>query len=379
MKGTCVKDDGFWSDSRYSVHLPLFHVSGRLVSALKDFLRSHVVKQVESTCLLFDFLPNDPLSIKLAQIASMAGSEEFYCVVLPIMTWSIASFDTSRALVALLCMNLYIGNCLKNLLCLPRPPMKYRFGAEVEEEPSCVDSLGFGWPSTHSCNAVSLPFAALKVAYGSILPSASYADMSPVETAAYFAAFLYAVAVPFSRLVLGVHSAADVHAGMLYGCVNLRLWLLYHEMVGEYMNSVSISFIALGTLALLALHPRVKPENYTFEESVCIVGYTMGFILGSYWSQPLDLKIVVDDDATAGNRCLRIIVGYGIVLPAKEFFKYSTAFMRTKIAYHEDGSKDMEKYRFRFGDFISRLLQYGFGFGVGCTLFAPYVFTLIGV
>ena len=83
-------------------------------------------QQVKFTCDLFKFIPSGPTAAKLAQVCSAMGSEEFYCVVIPIMTWCIASYSLSRALVLLLCVNLYVGNCCKNLFCLPRPPLKYR-------------------------------------------------------------------------------------------------------------------------------------------------------------------------------------------------------------------------------------------------------------
>jgi len=292
------------------------------------------------------------------------------------MTWCIASYELSRAMVLLLCINLYVGNVCKNLFCLPRPPLKYRFGGKESVETGqadrkiYVDALGFGWPSTHSCNAVSLPFAVLRTAYGSIINPSVMEGGVKGAVAAYMVAFLYATLVPMSRLVLGVHSAADVHAGMLYGVIGLRLWLSYHTEIGKYMDEASLFFIIAGSLAMVACHPRVKPLNYTFEESVCIISYTMGFLIGGYWSKSFGLNTLCDEETGMMIRLVRIIVGYAIVLPAKAMIKELTGFMRSDIGK----SKNIDEYKFGFGDCVSRILQYGIGYGVGCTLFAPVVF-----
>jgi membrane-associated phospholipid phosphatase len=373
-----VKDKGdvYFSSMNYEVDLPVLSVSGRMLTSVWLFTRSHLANQVKYTCDLFKFVPQGPRAQYFASLASAAGSEEFYCIAIPIMTWCIASYELSRAMVLLLCVNLYVGNSCKNLFCLPRPPLKYRWGGEKTLETGqgdrmvCVDALGFGWPSTHSCNAVSLPFAVLRTAYGSIInPSIAEGGVWGA-VAAYTVAFLYASLVPMSRLVLGVHSAADVHAGMLYGVIGLRLWLSYHTEIGEYMDGAGILFVVVGCLAMIACHPRVKPLNYTFEESVCIISYTMGFLIGGYIGKSLGLDTLCGTDTGVLIRLVRIIVGYGIVLPAKAIVKELTGFMRSDIGK----DKNIYEYKFGFGDCFSRILQYGVGYGVGCTLFAPFVF-----
>jgi hypothetical protein len=368
------------------VEIPLIRFISKVIIFTQSSLRLHLANQVKFTCELFKYIPSSVGWAKVAQACSMAGSEEFYCVVIPIMTWCIASFSLSRALVLLLTMNLYVGNSCKNFFCLPRPPLKYRFGGKacdennrVSERKIAVDALGFGWPSTHSCNAVSLPFAVLRTAYGSILHS-SVAELTATSIACYALAVVYATAVPFSRLVLGVHSAADVHAGMLYGGLHLRLWLSYHNEIGAYMDQASVWFVIAVALLMVAAHPRVKPQNYTFEESVCIIAYTLGFIVGKYLADDHGgLNILCATDAPLWMRAARIAVGYAIVLPAKEIVKAATGFMRTPQFKDANGDKMIEKYSFEFGDFVSRMLQYAVGYGVGCTYFAPLAFEALGI
>ncbi|GMI12357.1 hypothetical protein TrVE_jg7520 [Triparma verrucosa] len=372
--------DAFFYSCKYEIDTPLTSSVYQASGWVWGFLRAHLSNQVKFTCDLFKFIPSRPTAAKLAQVCSAMGSEEFYCVVIPIMTWCIASYSLSRALVLLLCVNLYVGNCCKNLFCLPRPPLKYRFGGEANQESGQgdrkihVDALGFGWPSTHSCNAVSLPFAVLRTAYGSILHS-TLEELTPMAIAGYSLAFLYATAVPLSRLVLGVHSAADVHAGMLYGVINLRLWLSYHHEIGTWMDEASISFIVVACLLMMSVHPRVNPKNYTFEETTCIVFYTAGFLVGGNISKSMSLPTLCDEDTTLLVRVARVVVGYAIVLPSKAVLKELTKFMRSPAPK----KKDLDKYNFGFGDFVSKTLQYAIGYGAGCTLFAPFVFKQLGL
>ena len=348
-------------------------------------VRLHLANHVRTTCTLFEHVPQSERWARAAKVCSIAGSEEFYSVAIPVMTWCVLSFSLSRALVLLLAANLYVGNSLKNVFCLPRPPLVHRVGGKGADEENKVggrrihvDALGFGWPSTHSCNAVSLPFAALRIAYGSALPSlpSSFSDLAPPSAVAaylaYLLAALYATAVPLSRLVLGVHSPTDVSAGVLYGLVHLRLWLHHHQSIGEHFDSASVPVMVAGFLLLAALHPRVNPQNYTYEESVCILAYALGFLLGERlagWHG--GLSVLRDASATGYACAARVGVGYGVVLPAKEVIKAATAFIRTPQFLNDKGEKEIERYCFGFGDFVSRTLQYGVGYGVGCTYFAP--------
>lgn len=145
------------------------------------------------------------------------------------------------------------------------------------------------------------------------------------------------------------------------------------------MNTASITFVILVPLLMLSIHPRVTPQNYTFEETVCIVSYTMGFLVGIHLSKDISLTIVCDEDAPLSSRILRVLVGYGIVLPLKQVLKELTGFMRSPEAKHPDGKKDLLLYTFEIGDFVSRLLQYGLGYGVGCSYFAPYAFRALKI
>ena len=145
------------------------------------------------------------------------------------------------------------------------------------------------------------------------------------------------------------------------------------------MNTASIGAVVFFPLLMLSMHPRVSPQNYTFEETVCIVAYTMGFVVGIQLSRDIGLAVNAEEDATTTSRAMRVLVGYGIVLPLKQVLKMVTGFMRSPGGKHPDGKKDVLLYRFGVGDFVSRMLQYGLGYGIGCTYFAPYAFRALKI
>ena len=140
-KSLKVFSDGF------SVSIPLVTFFTGLVESIHD----HLFNQIIYTCDLFAYIPRHEKLVTVASICSVMGSEEFYCVVIPIMTWCLCAYELNRAIVLLLCANLWVGNSCKNLFCLPRPPLKYRTNGSVIEKglndrKLVVDALGFGWP-----------------------------------------------------------------------------------------------------------------------------------------------------------------------------------------------------------------------------------------
>jgi len=143
------------------------------------------------------------------------------------------------------------------------------------------------------------------------------------------------------------------------------------------MDEATTAYIILAGLLLCALHPRVHPQNYTHEETTCIVGFTMGFLLGKQLADEHGITNAIQADtenAMVVHYVLRIIIGFAVVLPSKEVIKKMTAFMRT-----QQGKKQIDTYSFGMGDFVSKITQYVVGYGMGVTFFAPVVFKMLGI
>lgn len=143
-----------------------------------------------------------------AKILSFLGNEEFFLLLLPLVYWG---FDrkTGARLGVLLLLSASLNDILKVFFALPRP----YWGGEVV---AFATERSFGFPSGHAQNAALLwTFLALR--------SQKPRLWVPL-------ALLLALAIAFSRLVLGVHYPADAFGGALIGFALLGLW----KWRGEY-------------------------------------------------------------------------------------------------------------------------------------------------
>lgn len=86
-------------------------------------------------------------------IGTELGDEMFYACFIPFWFWNVDGV-VGRRFVLVWATLMYIGQALKDILCLPRPPkpvvkLQSRWAAE------------YGLPSTHAMVGVSIPFSIL--------------------------------------------------------------------------------------------------------------------------------------------------------------------------------------------------------------------------
>jgi len=265
-----------------------------------------------------------PLLDKYFTFASLCGSEVFYIIMIPMFFWV---FDPvlGRLVVLLLISCLYTGNFLKNLFCLPRPLSPPVWVPTKDSE--VLDNTDYGWPSTHSINAVSLPFMLLRYYFGFVwvweFHSPYYLSMM------YILAFLWSGSIIFSRMYIGVHSPADITGGMLIGAFLLRIFL----SVGEIIDAWTISsrfvpiYLNLAAYGLLLIHPQTSPASKSFAETSCLIGWATGSMTGS-WFRPLDAPITLFPAhlflseksplivyiECLWKPCLRVLIGFSLVM-----------------------------------------------------------------
>ena len=102
---------------------------------------------------------------------------------------------------------------LKNLLCLPRPP--------VPPVVPLQHSQDWSLPSHHALLSVNIPWY---IWFYLTLHSPS--PLPPLHSALLFSCIaLWSFLVMFSRMYLGVHSPADILSGGVVGCLLLAAWL----------------------------------------------------------------------------------------------------------------------------------------------------------
>jgi len=166
---------------------------------------------------------------------------------------------------------------IKDLVSLPRPlsPPLHRITM------TGYAALEYGFPSTHSANAVSV------VAY--ILlnlrsPGTELSDQTKtlIEVALYF----YAFSIVIGRLYCGMHGFLDVIIGSILGIWVGVAEFYYGPALDLYMHSSSwvAPFIAaVVVVALVRVHPEPADDCPCFDDSVACAGVIIGLEIGT-WS-----------------------------------------------------------------------------------------------
>ncbi|KAL1969659.1 hypothetical protein VTN77DRAFT_8212 [Rasamsonia byssochlamydoides] len=215
------------------------------------------------------------------------GTHTFFTIFLPILFWC-GHTSLGRGMVHVLASGVFFSGFLKDLLCLPRPlsPPLQRITM------SGSAALEYGFPSTHSTNAVSVAVYAL-----SLLRSPENTLAPTVNLALQAFLYLYAVSIVIGRLYCGMHGFLDVIVGCGLGTLIAWIQLRYGEMYDEYLVSASakeVFLIVLIVLVLVRIHPEPADDCPCFDDSVAFAGVFMGAQVGFWhyantsiaWSEP---------------------------------------------------------------------------------------------
>ena len=268
-----------------------------------------------------------PLLDSYFAVVANLGTHTFFMIFLPVLFWCDHE-KFGRALVNLLALGVIISGVIKDLLCLPRPvsPPLQRITM------SGSVALEYGFPSTHSTNAVSVALYiihALSVASsdGASAPSGWWA----------FICYLYAFSIAFGRLYCGMHGFLDVIAGSLLGALLTFAQLKVGEPVNDWLLEGSIIrplIIATVLLFVVRTHPEPADNCPCFDDSVAFAGVLIG-MNWSYWHvvQPHSLlrilpfvaadrkKLSLGVPLTSWKTLLRIPVGVAIIVAYRAITK----------------------------------------------------------
>ena len=186
------------------------------------------------------------------KVITFLGNEEFYLLVMPILYWCINASLGIR-LGAMLLLSGSVNSLLKMLFHSPRP---YWYSSQIR---GIIHGSGFGFPSGHSQNAVSL--------WG--LTAASIK-----RRWAWIGAAVIAFLIGFSRIYLGVHFPIDVLAGWAVGAVMLWAFLALEKPLMAWLKKqslgaqiavcfgVSLLIIGAGFLAKQSLGGWQVPDHW---------------------------------------------------------------------------------------------------------------------
>lgn len=214
---------------------------------------------------------------------------------------------------------------MKDFYSLPRPlsPPLHRITM------SGSAALEYGFPSTHSANAVSVAVYGLLLLHSpdnTLAPTTKFA----LEILAYF----YATSIVFGRLYCGMHGFLDVIIGSIFGAVISLLEFHYGPPLDEYMHSSSWWAPVLAgviIVILVRIHPEPADDCPCFDDSVAFAGVVIGLEFGTWTygripGDPWETHAHADKSVDVTSLSLavniaRIVLGVLIVFSWRETMK----------------------------------------------------------
>jgi membrane-associated phospholipid phosphatase len=262
-------------------------------SSIESF-RSHqftLISDSVSTIHYIQSYRNSFLDVLMKSV-TFCGEEEFYLLFLPFTIWT-TNFDFGVHLTLLVTYGFLSGNILKEIFELPRPPLESGlWRAHVNDE--------FGWPSTHSMNAVS----------NSLLLLWYFQRDTPLVLALASPVFITLLCT--SRLYLGMHSKTDIRGGIGLGLFVFATYTLGIVPGLElYWRSCSLSTVAWtsfvsAALILLACPQPKSKKTPSFSQNGLIIGIVLGVVIGKRMLLEWDLTRLTLQEPSVG----KLVMGY---------------------------------------------------------------------
>eukprot|EP00750_Incisomonas_marina_P017264 INCI20182.2.p1 GENE.INCI20182.2~~INCI20182.2.p1 ORF type:complete len:441 (+),score=66.24 INCI20182.2:99-1421(+) len=264
------------------------------------------------------------------QVCSFFAEEEFYLIVLPLLFWN-HDMVYARHLTAVVCGGLLVGNLYKDSFELPRPAAMSK-EVWTPKSQAAIDSTAckdFGFPSTHSMNAVSNTVFTLLYFYYNNGPH--QADIARSNTFGFQKALLctglWWVSLILGRLYLGVHSPTDVRGGIALGTAAAigwyRVWpavdaWVMHGGADGSLHTYPPFLVALTLAVVLILHPQPVPQTPTFLQNALLAGLLSGLVHGSRSCGQDSMPLAGNG---WGSYAMRVILGYFAVLAGRGLLK----------------------------------------------------------
>ncbi|KAI0594257.1 PAP2 superfamily-domain-containing protein [Biscogniauxia sp. FL1348] len=223
-------------------------------------------------------------------ITANLGTHTFFMIGLPIMFWcGYESFG--KGIVHILASGVFFTGFIKDFFSLPRPlsPPLHRITM------SGSAALEYGFPSTHSANAVSVAVYAVLCLWSPDNPFQPQTRFA-LEILSYF----YAVSIVFGRLYCGMHGFVDVIVGSVMGAAISFIEFYYGPLMDAYLygnNWRAVFTVVFAIIVLIRVHPEPADDCPCFDDSVAFAGVVIGLEIGtwhiggpSFSSVPFDLS-----------------------------------------------------------------------------------------
>ncbi|KAJ5893687.1 Dihydrosphingosine 1-phosphate phosphatase [Penicillium taxi] len=251
------------------------------------------------------------------------GTHTFFMVFLPFLFWC-GHTALGRGLVHILAAGVFFSGFIKDLLCLPRPlsPPLQRITM------SGSASLEYGFPSTHSTNAVSV------AVYGLALLNAPDSTVNPqTSLILQVVTYLYVTSIVLGRLYCGMHGMLDCSIGCILGALIGLAQFHYGPAFDNYILFASLKeilVIPVVILILVRIHPEPADDCPCFDDSVAFAGVSLGVDVGSWyfthsdlaWSEPLPGTIPYNYEGIGlAKTAIRLVVGVLCIFAWREVMK----------------------------------------------------------
>lgn len=263
-----------------------------------------------------------PLLDSYFAMTANLGTHTFFMISLPLLFWT-GHTTLARAMVHMLAAGVFFTGFVKDLFSLPRPlsPPLQRITM------SGSAALEYGFPSTHSANAVS-------VAVYAIMTLADPSNTLAPNTKLGFEilAYTYAASIVIGRLYCGMHGFLDVIVGSFMGFLIAYAEVIYGPPFHELLHtSFYVSFaLSIILIILIRIHPEPADDCPCFDDSVAFLGVMIGTETGDWhynltrfsWSHPVGATVPFSLSHLGWvTAALRVVVGIAMIVCWREVMK----------------------------------------------------------
>ena len=227
-------------------------------------------------------------------------------------------------MVHILASGVFFTGFIKDMVSLPRPlsPPLHRITM------SGSAALEYGFPSTHSANAVSVAVYALFAIHS---PDCQLQESTKfiLEVVSY----AYALSITIGRIYCGMHGFIDVIIGSIMGAFISVIECVYGANIDKFLHSsswIAPATVALIIIILIRIHPEPADDCPCFDDSVAFAGVMIGIELGGWhyatgnwaWDFPVPATVPFDLEHMGwGVVILRVLVGVLVIFAWREVMK----------------------------------------------------------
>ena len=227
-------------------------------------------------------------------------------------------------MVHVLASGVFFTGFIKDMLCLPRPlspPLK-----RITMSHSVA--LEYGFPSTHSTNAVSA------AVYAFFLLGARDSTVNHTLSLVLKIIFCcYALSIILGRLYCGMHGFFDVFIGSAIGALLSIMQCVFGSQFDSFIQTSSwkpLALVVLVSLLLVRIHPEPADDCPCFDDSVAFVAVIIGVELGCWhfglsgraWDKPTFATVPYALDTLGWPKTIaRLVLGVTAVFSWREVMK----------------------------------------------------------